>query len=133
MRIRLQKYGLAGAEAPCEKNGSATFVAALLSLVEIVNWGKFNRLYLSLISKCIAVVLITVIETGEILFRGEIRGTSRAEMKSGVNSYLALCAPGGHLQRVGTMSLIEITALDSPKSRLWHPTPDPQLSRRCST
>jgi hypothetical protein len=104
MRIRLQKCGLAGVETSCEKNGSPTFVAALLSFVEIVNWRKFNRLYLSLISKRIAVVLITVIETGEILLRGEIRRTSRAEMKTGVNSYLALCDPGTHLLRGGTMS-----------------------------
>jgi hypothetical protein len=48
MRIRLQKFGLAGVETSREKNGSALSVAALLSFDEIVNWGKYNILYLSL-------------------------------------------------------------------------------------
>ena len=70
MRIRLRKIGLAGVETSCEKNGSVPSVAALLSLDEIVNCGKYNISSFHWIRKRIAVVLIAAIETGEILFHG---------------------------------------------------------------
>jgi hypothetical protein len=49
MLIRLNKRSIVRGATSCEKNGSAPSVTALLSLVEIVNWGKFNRLYLSVV------------------------------------------------------------------------------------